>query len=59
MEYTWTVLCDTYGTSSHHPFASRSFALAVGLAETPQEVGVEGENPGVCVSRKVGQTVFP
>ena len=30
----------------------------MGLAETAQEVDVEGENPGFCISGKVRQTVF-
>lgn len=56
-EHTWTVLCCTYGTSSQRPSASRSFTLAVGLAETPQQVGAVGENPGVvCIS---GKSCFP
>lgn len=46
-------------TGHPHPFASRYLSLAVVLAETFQEMSLEGENPGVCISGKVKQTVFP
>lgn len=32
--------------------ASRSFTLAMGLAEPPQEVGAERGNPDVCISKE-------
>jgi len=51
-EYTQTVLYATYGTYSQYPFAARSPPLAVGLAETPQQVSAEGETQVFAFQRK-------